>query len=236
MLAAFLTLFGFRCWKLFYKDPVWVTEAHSSLAFCKGSLFCLQLSEKSIISTAHLDKLIYIRWALLDVFVSILSTIPTYDCAPGSILLCPEFVVSCDAHAGQQISTSFRLMTFSQPSGKPQEEQFFLFSLVITEVIVSGWQPCCRFDKRHRQQCNETWRKSRNVWHKCLELKQYQSQSASHVCPCFSLCGDLCVCYTAATSPRDKSQDGSSDAMLRRKEECTVEMISLSLAGQGVFG
>lgn len=60
MLAALLTLFGFQCWKLFYKDPVWVTEAHSSLAFCKGSLFCLQLSEKSIISTAHLDKLIYI--------------------------------------------------------------------------------------------------------------------------------------------------------------------------------
>lgn len=208
MLAALLTLFGFRCWKLFYKDPVWVTEAHSSLAFCKGSLFCLQLSEKSIISTAHLDKLIYIRWALLDVFVSILSTIPTYDCAPGGILLSPEFVVSCDAHAGHQISTSFRLITFSQPSGKPQEEQFSLFSLVITEVIVSGWQPCCHFDKRHRQQCNETWRESRNVWHKCLELKQYQSQSASHVCPCFSLCGDLCVCYTAATSPRDKSQDG----------------------------
>lgn len=151
---------------------------------------------------------IYIRWALLDVFVSILSTIPTYDCAPGGILLSPEFVVSCDAHAGHQISTSFRLITFSQPSGKPQEEQFSLFSLVITEVIVSGWQPCCRFDKRHRQQCNETWRESRNVWHKCLELKQYQSQSASHVCPCFSLCGDLCVCYTAATSPRDKSQDG----------------------------
>lgn len=118
------------------------------------------------------------------------------------------FKLVCDAHAGHQISTSFRLITFSQPSGKPQEEQFSLFSLVITEVIVSGWQPCCHFDKRHRQQCNEMWRESRNVWHKCLELKQYQSQSASHVCPCFSLCGDLCVCYTAATSPRDKSQDG----------------------------
>lgn len=96
MLAALLTLFGFQCWKLFYKDPVWVTEAHSSLAFCKGSLFCLQLSEKSI-STAHLDKLIYIRWALLDVFVSILSTIPTYDCAPGGIL--QKSLSQGDSHA-----------------------------------------------------------------------------------------------------------------------------------------
>lgn len=65
-----------------------------------------------------------------------------------------------------QISSSSRLMTFSQPSGKPQEEYFS--SLVITAVIVSGWQPFYRFDKRRRQQCNETWRESRNVWHKCL--------------------------------------------------------------------
>lgn len=63
-------------------------------------------------------------------------------------------------------------------------------SPVITAVFVSGWQPFCRCDKRHGQQCNETWRESRDVWRKCLWRKQYQSQSASHFC--------LCVCYINA--------------------------------------
>lgn len=50
-----------------------------------------------------------------------------------------------------------------------------------------------------------------------------------------SLCAGICVSVTQllhlpGINPRMANQ------MLRRKEECTVEMISLSLAGQGAFG
>lgn len=76
----------------------------------------------------------------------------------------------------------------------------FFFSSVITAVIVEDWQPFCHCDKFHGQQCNETWRERRNVWHKYLQCKQCQSQTASHfcLCLCVSMWGFVCQlnrCY-----------------------------------------